>query len=131
MQIEDVGPETAKAIVMFFRQDCVRQMIDKLRNAGVEAAFGAQAYQDQAGPLSGRTLVLTGTLSSMTRHEAKEHIERLGGKVSSSVSRNTFALVAGSAPGSKLERARALGVRVMTEEEFLDLVHGRSSVDGY
>jgi DNA ligase (NAD+) len=130
MQIEDVGPETAKAIVMFFRQDCVRQMIDKLRNAGVEAAFGAQAYQDQAGPLSGRTLVLTGTLSSMTRHEAKEHIERLGGKVSSSVSRNTFALVAGSAPGSKLERARALGVRVMTEEEFLDLVHGRSSVDG-
>jgi DNA ligase (NAD+) len=130
MQIEDVGPETAKAIVMFFRQDCVRQMIDKLRNAGVEAALGAQAYQDQAGPLSGRTLVLTGTLSSMTRHEAKEHIERLGGKVSSSVSRNTFALVAGSAPGSKLERARALGVRVMTEEEFLDLVHGRSSVDG-
>ncbi|HHT84879.1 MAG: NAD-dependent DNA ligase LigA [Bacillota bacterium] len=130
MMIEEIGPETAKAVVMFFKQDSVKQMIGKLRSAGVEAALKVQTYQDQAGPLSGKTLVLTGTLSSMTRHEAKEHIERLGGKVSSSVSRNTFALVAGSAPGSKLDRARALGVRVLTEDEFLDLVHGRSSVDG-
>ncbi|MGB4392451.1 MAG: BRCT domain-containing protein, partial [Bacillota bacterium] len=98
--------------------------------AGVEAAIGRQANTEQTGPLSGKTLVLTGTLSSMTRHEAQEHIERLGGKVSSSVSRNTFALVVGSSPGSKLDRARALGVRVMTEQEFLDLIHGRSSVDG-
>jgi len=130
MQVEDVGPETAKAVVMFFRQDSVRKLIDKLRSAGVEAAIGRQANTEQTGPLSGKTLVLTGTLSSMTRHEAQEHIERLGGKVSSSVSRNTFALVVGSSPGSKLDRARALGVRVMTEQEFLDLIHGRSSVDG-
>lgn len=130
MQVEDVGPETAKAVVMFFRQDSVRKLIDKLRSAGVEAAIGRQVNTEQTGPLSGKTLVLTGTLSSMTRHEAQEHIERLGGKVSSSVSRNTFALVVGSSPGSKLDRARALGVRVMTEQEFLDLIHGRSSVDG-
>lgn len=130
MQVEDVGPETAKAVVMFFRQDSVRKLIDKLRSAGVEAAIGRQANTEQTGPLSGKTLVLTGTLSSMTRHEAQEHIERLGGKVSSSLSRNTFALVVGSSPGSKLDRARALGVRVMTEQEFLDLIHGRSSVDG-
>ena len=74
MAIEEVGPETAKAVVMFFRQDSVKQMIDKLRKAGVEAALGVQTYEDQAGPLSGKTLVLTGTLGGMTRHEATEHI---------------------------------------------------------
>lgn len=129
MMIKEVGPETARAIVDFFHADSVKQVVYKLKCAGVEAAVARQSYEAEEGPLSGKALVITGTLSSMARHEAKERIERLGGKVSSSVSRNTFALIAGSSPGSKLDRARALGIRVMTEEEFLDLAQERGFVD--
>jgi DNA ligase (NAD+) len=75
-----------------------------------------------AGPLAGKTFVLTGTLSSMTREAATEALERLGAKVSGSVSKKTHYLVAGSDAGSKLEKARQLGVEVLGEEEFAALI---------
>jgi DNA ligase (NAD+) len=75
-----------------------------------------------AGPFSGRTFVLTGTLSTMTREEAEAAIGRLGGKVSGSVSRKTSYLVVGADAGSKLEKARSLGVPMLTEEEFKALI---------
>jgi DNA ligase (NAD+) len=77
-----------------------------------------------AGPLDGKTLVLTGTLATMTREDAEAAIERLGGKVSGSVSRKTSYLVVGDEPGSKLEKARGLGVPTLTEDEFRALIMG-------
>jgi DNA ligase (NAD+) len=78
--------------------------------------------QVAAGPLAGKTVVLTGTLASMTREEATAAIERLGGKVSGSVSRKTSFVVAGAEAGSKLEKARSLGIEVMDEDEFRRLI---------
>jgi DNA ligase (NAD+) len=75
-----------------------------------------------AGPLAGKTFVLTGTLATMTREEAEAAIERLGGKVSGSVSRKTSYLVVGADAGTKLEKARSLGVRTLSEEEFKTLI---------
>ncbi len=130
MTIREVGPETARSIVAFTRTDSMKQVVRKLKKAGVQAAVSRQIYDVKEGPLSGKAFVVTGTLNSMTRHEVQERIVHLGGKVSSSVSRNTYALIVGSSPGSKLQKARTLGVRIMTEQEFLELAHERGSSDG-
>ncbi|HDH99375.1 MAG TPA: NAD-dependent DNA ligase LigA, partial [Firmicutes bacterium] len=81
-----------------------------------------EVEKEAAGPLSGKKFVFTGTLSSMTRSEAEELVRKLGGEASSSVSRRTDYVVVGENPGSKLERARQLGVKTITEEEFLRMV---------
>ena len=83
---------------------------------------GCRSRRDQPGPLAGKTFVLTGTLASMSREEATEALERLGAKVSGSVSKKTSYLVVGSDAGSKLEKARQLGVETLDEEAFLTLI---------
>jgi DNA ligase (NAD+) len=100
------------------------QLIDRLRAAGVrmDQPLEQRAARTAPGPLSGRTYVLTGTLASLTREQATEAIEKLGGKVTSSVSRKTTAVIVGVDPGSKAEKARELGVPTLDEAEFLALV---------
>jgi DNA ligase (NAD+) len=120
VQAEDVGPRVAESILFFFAQPENRELIRRLREAGVDD----RAAEAAAGPkpLAGQVFVITGTLAAMTRDEARELLEGLGAEVGSSVTRKTTGLVVGDTPGSKLDRARELGVRIIEEGEFLKLV---------
>jgi DNA ligase (NAD+) len=121
--VPDVGPVVAASIRSFAEEPRTRERVGKLRAAGVNmASQQPPVEQVAAGPLAGKTVVLTGTLGSMTREEATAAIERLGGKVSGSVSRKTSFVVAGAEAGSKLEKARSLGIEVMDEDEFKRLI---------
>lgn len=117
--VRDVGPETAREIRAWMEEPQNRRLVDRLLEAGVRPEA---EKVDARGPLAGRTVVLTGGLSAMSRDDAKAEIERRGGKVSGSVSRKTDLVVAGEEAGSKLAKARELGVRVVGEEEFLALL---------
>jgi DNA ligase (NAD+) len=117
--VRDVGPETAAEIRAWTQEPQNRRVVERLLAAGVAPA--AEVVEAR-GPFAGKTVVLTGGLSAMSRDEAKAEIERRGGKVSGSVSRKTDLVVAGEEAGSKLEKARSLGVRVAGEEEFLRLL---------
>ncbi len=118
-QVEDVGPVVAAHIVHFFHESHNREMIKKLLKAGIHWPEIKVGYQL---PLKGKTFVLTGTLNEMSREEAKEKLEKLGAKVAGSVSSKTSYVVAGSDPGSKLDKARGLGVAVLDEKNFLKLL---------
>jgi DNA ligase (NAD+) len=116
-QIPDVGPVVAASIGAFFREEHNRSVIQALRQAGVR--WPAPAPRKTEGqPLAGRTFVITGTLQSMTRDEAKSRLQALGAKVSGSVSKKTAALIVGAEPGSKLRAAEDLGVEVWTEDRL-------------
>lgn len=117
-QIPEVGPKMAEAIVQFFADEHNRNLLNKLKAAGVKMEEDADPVTVDNLPLAGQTVVITGTLSRMGRKEAEALVEQLGGKASSSVSKKTSFVVAGENPGSKLEKARALGIPVLSEEEF-------------
>jgi DNA ligase (NAD+) len=116
--IEGIGPNIAEAIVDWFSRERNRSVLEKLRAAGVWPTSAGTAATPSGGPLAGMTFVVTGTLAGFSREGVKEFIESHGGKVTDSVSKNTSYLVLGEAPGSKLEKARALGVKVIREEEL-------------
>jgi DNA ligase (NAD+) len=116
LTVNDVGPVVAKSIHLFFKQAHNREVIQKLRDAGVHWQEHTGAANDTSPkPLAGKTLVLTGTLPTLTRDEAKDLIEAAGGKVSGSVSKKTDYVVAGEEAGSKLTKAQELGVRIIDE----------------
>jgi DNA ligase (NAD+) len=118
--VEGVGQVVAEAIAAWAAEDSNRDVVERLRAAGVDP------QQEPAAPgsdlLAGVTVVVTGTLETMSRETAESRIRELGGKVGGSVSKNTTALVAGASPGSKLGKAQALGVRVIDETLFRALL---------
>ncbi len=119
--IDDIGAVMAESVVDFFAKEHVRQMIERMKNAGVNTTY----YEEEAlgNVFDGMTVVLTGTLSQMGRKEAADIIEKNGGKVSGSVSKKTSLVIAGEEAGSKLTKAKELGVRVIDEDEFLKMIN--------
>jgi DNA ligase (NAD+) len=122
--IEGIGPEMARSIAGWFRQAESRALIERLLEGGVTLVHSTPARAD--GPLAGKQVVFTGTLTKLSRAEAKSLAEALGAKVSSSVSARTDLVVAGEDAGSKLKKARELGVRMLSEAEFLGIVRPQS-----
>jgi DNA ligase (NAD+) len=119
----EVGPVVAASVRAFADEPRNRALVDKLEAAGIATTTTLpEPAAVDAGPLAGKTFVLTGTLSSMTREEATTNLEQLGAKVAGSVSRKTHYVVAGSDAGSKLDKARQLGVEVLDEDAFRRLI---------
>jgi DNA ligase (NAD+) len=116
LEVPDVGPIVAASIHTFFSQPHNREVVEQLLAAGVAPKESAGEADDRPRPLLGKTLVLTGTLPNLSRDEAQALIEEAGGKVSGSVSKKTSYVIAGEEAGSKLEKARTLGVPVLDED---------------
>ncbi len=125
--VEGIGPEIARSIRRFFDKEENRRIVGRLVEGGVTIETRSQEEKgdDGAEPLADKTFVLTGALSTMTRNEAKARIQALGGRMTGSVSGNTDFVVAGESAGSKLDKARKLGVTVLNEDEFLQMTDDR------
>ena len=118
---DDIGAITAKSIYKFFRQEQTKDLISRLKKAGVNmSVIGTEENSDLR--FEGKTFVLTGTLENYSRGDASEIIEKFGGKTSTSVSKKTNYVLAGEDAGSKLTKARELGVQIITEQEFMEMI---------
>ena len=122
LEVEEVGPRVAESILEFFRAPQNLKVIEKLRKAGLQ--FESAKVHKPEGNLAGKQFVLTGTLPRYSRDEAKKMIEEAGGRVTGSVSKKTDYVVVGADPGSKLDKARSLGVKTIEEGELLKLLGG-------
>jgi len=122
LEVNDVGPVVAQSIHTFFQQPHNREVVEQLRAAGVHWEEHEGVASAASLPLAGKTFVLTGTFPTLSREEAKERLEAAGAKVAGSVSKKTDYVVAGEAAGSKLDKARELGVSVIDEAGMLDLL---------
>ena len=122
LEIPDVGPIVARSITNWFASEYNRDLIEQLRQLGLNFEFKGSTSKAANSYFSGKTVVLTGTLDSMGRKEATEILENLGAKVTGSVSKATDVVVAGHDAGSKLDKAQALGITVLSESEFLELI---------
>ncbi len=127
--IHEIGPEIAASVESFFQEERNLQVLTRMQDLGVNVEETEGLAEESLHPLTGKIFVLTGTLEGMTREEAKQRIESLGGRVTSSVSKQTDYVVAGKDPGSKLEKAKSLGIQVLNEqawETFLtDIAEGQ------
>ncbi|MFZ3106405.1 MAG: BRCT domain-containing protein, partial [Candidatus Hydromicrobium sp.] len=120
-EIKEIGPKIADSIISFFKQEQNLKVIEKLRKAGVNFSPELKKVLKKEA-FAGKTFVLTGKLNDFSRDEAKEIIENFGGRVTSSVSRGTDAVLVGEGPGSKLDDARRFNVRLVSEEEFKKMI---------
>lgn len=118
-EINMIGPKVAESIVQFFEQERNQELLKRLSKSGLTLEFEEKS-ENIEGIFAGKTVVFTGVLLTMTRSEASEKFKMAGGKVTSSVSGKTDYVVVGNSPGSKYDKARNLGIRILTEEEFLD-----------
>lgn len=119
MKVEGIGPEVSASVVRFFRDKKNRESIERLKKAGIRLI---EPEPKEKGRLAGKTFVFTGTLKSYGRDEARNLVESLGGKTASSVSKKVDFVVVGEDPGSKFEKAKDLGIRILTEEEFKKMI---------
>ncbi len=120
LQIETIGPEVSQSITQYFADENARNVISELTLAGLTMTTEEETPSEQ--PFAGMTFVFTGTLTKWNRNEAANIVENLGGKSSSSVSKKTTYVVAGPGAGSKLKKAQSLGVQILTEDEFAELI---------
>jgi DNA ligase (NAD+) len=121
-QIREIGPEISESLVAYWSEPRNREVIAQLQESGIQVAPGMAMHDRRESLLTGKTFVFTGGLDHFTRDEAQQTVETAGARVSSSVSKKTSYVVAGRDPGSKLDQARALGVTILTEQEFAALI---------
>ena len=123
LSIKDVGPVMSESIYNYFRKEETLNLLMSLRMFGLNMDYlGSVEVIDENNPFFGKTVVLTGTLSSMGRNEAKGILENMGANVSGSVSKKTDFVIAGVEAGSKLDKAQKLGIEVLDEEVFLSMI---------
>jgi DNA ligase (NAD+) len=120
MEISAIGPKIADSITAFFREEDNRNIISELKRAGVKTEETAAVPKDL--PLSGKEFVVTGRLDLFTRQQAEARIKELGGAAKDNVTRKTDYVVYGDEPGSKLTRAKELGIQTLNEKEFLEML---------
>ena len=125
-ELDTIGPNMAASVTLYFQQEKNRELINRLRAAGVNCRGEKALTSSTSLPLSGKTYVLTGSLEKCTRDQAREHLEKLGAKVSSSVSKKTTAVITGTDPGSKYTKAQKLGIPIIDEAAFLEMLHAYS-----
>lgn len=126
MQIEGIGPEIAQSLYSFFNEEKNRELIEKLRKAGVNLKEEEEVILKEK-KLSGKKFIFTGALKSMSRKEAEELVIQNGGEIASSVNKNVDFVVVGESPGSKYEKAKKLNLKIINEDEFLKIIKGENS----
>jgi DNA ligase (NAD+) len=119
MTVEDIGPKTARAIQEWFQNKKNKELLKDLKEAGVRIVYSRSKAKKK---LSNKTFVFTGSLENLTREEAKKKVLELGGKSASNISQKTDYLIAGSQPGSKLKEAKKLGIKIISEDNFLKII---------
>ena len=122
VEIHDIGPEIAQSVLHFFAEPRNVAVLDRMKTLGVAVQAAPREASGQAAPLKGKSFVFTGGLENLSRQEAAQRLQTLGGRVTSSVSKHTAYVVVGKAPGSKLDDAKRLGVAVLDEAGFLELI---------
>jgi len=128
-QVREIGPEISESLAVYWSEPHNREVIAQLQESGVQIAPGMARSDRRKSPLAGKTFVFTGGLEHFTRNGAQEAVEAVGARVSTSVSKKTSYLVVGRDPGSKLDQARTLAVKILTEQEFAALIReGESSL---
>jgi DNA ligase (NAD+) len=123
--IDQIGPVMAESIYAYFREPRHQAIVDDLLAARVQPQ--AETTKPRTGAFSGKTVVVTGSLESSTRQQAKQAIKDAGGKATSSVSKKTDFVLAGADPGSKLDKARELGVTIIDEKQFMEMLSGEAN----